>query len=60
MKDVAEFELICASKAGSMNHNEIVVPVDLDAEVDKSTTPVSVFAVGGDSWSNHNEIVIAD
>ncbi|MEU0785390.1 hypothetical protein ABZ341_27890 [Streptomyces sp. NPDC006173] len=60
MKGVAEFGIICASKAGSMNHNEIVVAVDREAEVDKSTAPVSVSAVGGDSWSNHNEIVIAD
>ncbi|MEU9139525.1 hypothetical protein AB0D33_26815 [Streptomyces sp. NPDC048404] len=56
MKDVAEFGIIRASKTGSYNHNEIVVPVDLDTEV----APVPVSAVGGDSWSNHNEIVIAD
>ncbi|MFD9284110.1 hypothetical protein ACFWD7_43910 [Streptomyces mirabilis] len=60
MKDVAEVGIICASRTGSYNHNEIVVPVDLDTEVDKTTAPVSVFTLGGDSWSNHNEIVIAD
>ncbi|MFF0143444.1 hypothetical protein [Streptomyces sp. NPDC005227] len=60
MKDVDKFGIICASKTGSYNHNEIVVPVGIDTEVDEAATPVPVTAVGGDSWSNHNEIVIAD
>ncbi|MER6959086.1 hypothetical protein [Streptomyces sp. NPDC000618] len=33
MKDIAEIGIIWASRTGSTNHDEIVVPVDLDAEV---------------------------
>lgn len=63
MKDVAEVGIIWASRTGSYNHNEIVVPVDLDTEVDESIElgfdPTdTTFAVAGVGWSNHNEIVI--
>ncbi|MER5908116.1 hypothetical protein ABT150_50315 [Streptomyces mirabilis] len=63
MKDVAEVGIIWASRTGSYNHNEIVVPVGLDTEADESIElgfdPTdTTFAVGGDSWSNHNEMVI--
>ncbi|MFD9434194.1 hypothetical protein [Streptomyces sp. NPDC060002] len=53
MKVVAEVGILWASRTGSYNHNEIVVPVDLDAEVDESVE--SDFVVGILS-SNHNEI----
>ncbi|WP_340373729.1 hypothetical protein U5640_44120 [Streptomyces sp. SS7] len=36
MKDVAEAGIIWASKTGSYNHNEITLPVDVDADVDES------------------------
>ncbi|MFF4553673.1 hypothetical protein [Streptomyces sp. NPDC001422] len=58
MKDVAPFGIIRTGKAGSMNHNEIVVAIELEAAVDANTAPVSVSAKAGSM--NHNEIVIAD
>lgn len=65
MKDVAEVGIIWASRTGSYNHNEIVVPVDLDARVNASDelgfVPAdTTFAVSGVGWSNHNEILISD
>ncbi|MCX5269415.1 hypothetical protein [Streptomyces sp. NBC_00199] len=57
MKDVAEAGMIWASRTGSYNHNEIVVPIDLDAEVDESVEP---GFVSGALTTNHNEIVIAN
>ncbi|MEU3616310.1 hypothetical protein ACIA6D_30495 [Streptomyces cacaoi] len=61
MKDVAEVGTIWASRTGSYNHNEIVVPVDLDAEVDEGagTGAVEAGLYPRWGWSNHNEIVIA-
>ncbi|MFI5825432.1 hypothetical protein ACIA8I_41255 [Streptomyces rishiriensis] len=56
MKDVAEAKMIWASRTGSYNHNEIVVPIDLDAEVDGSLEP---GFVAGPLTTNHNEIVIS-
>ncbi|MFF2097706.1 hypothetical protein [Streptomyces sp. NPDC058202] len=60
MKDVAPFGITRAGKAGSMNHNEIVVAIELEAAVDENTAPVSVSAVSKAGSMNHNEIVIAD
>jgi hypothetical protein len=57
MKVVTEVAILWANKTGSYNHNEIVVPVDLDAEVDES---VELGFVEGALSTNHNEIVIAD
>ncbi|MCX4768115.1 hypothetical protein OG562_45850 [Streptomyces sp. NBC_01275] len=45
MKDVAEIGIIWANKTGSYNHSEIIVPVDLDADVDES---IELGFVSGD------------
>ncbi|MFF2130883.1 hypothetical protein ACFVW1_37095 [Streptomyces olivochromogenes] len=54
MEDVAEVGIIWASKTGSYNHNEIVVSVDLDAEVDES---VELGFITRTRSTNHTEIV---
>ncbi|MFI1510450.1 hypothetical protein [Streptomyces sp. NPDC020597] len=36
MKDIAEAGIVWASKTGSYNHNEIIVPVGLDADAAES------------------------
>ncbi|MET8102344.1 hypothetical protein ABZV29_38865 [Streptomyces sp. NPDC005236] len=54
MQNVTEAGITYAAKTGSMNHNEIVVAVDLVAEVaDRAETSLRTGSM------NHNEIVIA-
>ncbi|MFF2126751.1 hypothetical protein ACFVW1_15385 [Streptomyces olivochromogenes] len=56
MKVATEVGILWANKTGSYNHNEIVVPVDLDAEVDEN---IELGFVEGALTTNHSEIVVS-